>query len=90
MEVDGEKRAVIAYPPYRADLGTLTAGAHTVTVTAYISRRNCFGDVHNADELYKWQGPSAWFTRGSGWTNEYRLRRTGVISTPVILEKTEE
>ena len=89
VEVDGEKRAVIAYPPYRADLGRLTAGAHTVTVTAYISRRNCFGDVHNANEKFRWQGPKAWYTRDSLWTYEYRLRRTGVISSPIIYEKGE-
>jgi hypothetical protein len=90
VEVDGEKRAVVAYPPYCADLGTLTAGAHTITVSAYVSRRNCFGDVHNADEKLSWLGPNSWVTDGSSWTYEYRLRRTGVISTPVIREKTAE
>jgi hypothetical protein len=87
VEVDGEKRAVIAYPPYVGDLGLLTAGKHTVTVTAYISRRNCFGDVHDADEKLSWQGPSAWVTRDSLWTYEYRLRRTGVLTTPEIRKK---
>jgi len=87
VEVDGEKRAVIAYPPYVADLGKLSAGKHTVSVTSYISRRNCFGDVHNADETFFWQGPSAWVTSGSEWTYEYRLRRTGVLTTPEILKK---
>ncbi|MBR2446634.1 MAG: hypothetical protein IKB28_08255 [Clostridia bacterium] len=87
VEVDGEKRAVIAYPPYVADLGKLSAGKHTISVTSYISRRNCFGDVHNADETFFWQGPSAWVTSGSEWTYEYRLRRTGVLSTPEILKK---
>lgn len=85
LEVDGEKRAVVAYPPYLGDLGTIPAGEHTVTVTAYISRRNCFGDVHNADETFSWQGPSAWVTSGSLWTYEYRLKRTGILTTPEIL-----
>lgn len=84
VEVDGEQRAVVAYPPYVADLGTLRAGAHTIGVTAYISRRNCFGDVHNADEKYHWQGPAAWVTSGDVWTYEYRLRRTGILTTPEI------
>ncbi|MBQ8409459.1 MAG: hypothetical protein IJY39_11425 [Clostridia bacterium] len=85
--VDGEKRAVIAYPPYAWDIGKLAPGKHTVTVTAYISRRNCFGDVHNADEKFAWQGPSAWVTGDSLWTYEYRLRRTGVLTTPMIYKK---
>jgi hypothetical protein len=87
VEVDGEKRAVIAYPPYVGGLGILTAGKHTVTVTTYISRRNCFGDVHDADEKLEWQGPSAWVTGDSLWTYEYRLRRTGVLTTPQIFQK---
>ena len=84
VAVDGEKRAVVAYPPYLAELGRLTAGPHALTVTTYVTRRNCFGDVHNADEKFSWQGPDAWRTRGSGWTYEYRLRRTGVLTTPKV------
>ena len=87
VELDGEKRAVIAYPPYTADIGVIPAGKHELTVTAYVTRRNCFGDVHNADEKFSWQGPSAWVTSDSLWTYEYRLRRTGVLTTPVILKK---
>ena len=87
VELDGEKRAVIAYPPYLADIGVIPAGKHELTVTAYITRRNCFGDIHDADERLAWQGPSAWVTGGSSWTYEYRLRRTGVLTTPVILKK---
>ena len=87
VELDGEKRAVIAYPPYLADMGTIPAGKHELTVTAYITRRNCFGDVHNADEKYSWQGPAAWVTGDSLWTYEYRLRRTGILTTPVICKK---
>ena len=87
VQVDGQKRAVVAYPPYLADLGTLKAGQHTISVTSYVSRRNCFGDVHNADEKFSWQGPSAWVTSGSEWTYEYRLRLTGILTTPEIFKK---
>ena len=85
--VDGEKKAVIAYPPYAWDIGVLPAGKHTITINTYVSRRNCFGDVHNADEKFSWQGPSAWVQGDTNWTYEYRLRRTGVISTPLIYKK---
>ena len=37
VEVDGEKRAVIAYPPYEGELGVIPAGKHEITVTAYIT-----------------------------------------------------
>ena len=87
VSVDSVRKATVAYPPYTADLGKLTKGEHTVTVTSYISRRNAFGDIHNADEKFHWQGPAAWVTKDSRWTYEYRLRRTGVISTPIICKK---
>ena len=87
VEVDGKRAATVAYPPYAADIGVLAPGKHTVTVNAYISRRNCFGDVHNADEKFSWQGPSAWVQNDHNWTYEYRLRRTGVISTPLLYKK---
>ena len=87
VEVDGEKRAIVAYPPYECSIGTLDAGKHTVSVNCYITRRNCFGDVHNADETYKWQGPRAWSTKHSEWTYEYRLRRTGILTQPSVYKK---
>ncbi len=85
--VDGVKKAIIAYPPYAWDLGILSAGKHEIVINSYISRRNCFGDVHNADEKFSWQGPSAWTQGDTNWTYEYRLRRTGVISTPLLYKR---
>ena len=87
VEVDGKKAATIAYPPYASDIGVLQAGKHMITVNSYISRRNCFGDVHNADEKFSWQGPSAWVTTNHLWTYEYRLKREGIISTPLLYKK---
>ena len=86
-EVDGEKKATVAYPPYSASIGTPEAGKHNITVTAYISRNNCFANVHCADETLKWLGPDCWRTRDSSWTYEYRLHREGLLSTPIITKK---
>ena len=85
--VDGVKKAIIAYPPYAWDLGIIPAGKHEIVINTYISRRNCFGDVHNADEKFSWQGPAAWVQGDTNWTYEYRFRRTGVISTPLLYKK---
>ena len=85
IDVDGKRKAVIAYPPYQAELGRLAQGTHEIVVSAYISRRNCFGDLHNADEKFGWQGsPNAWKTKDSLWTYEYRLRPAGLLSSPII------
>lgn len=88
--VDGERKSTVAYPPYLASLGNLTEGAHEVTVEAFLSRRNCFGNIHCADEKRKRCGHDSWRTVGDAWTYEYRLPPQGIISTPVLYEKKRE
>ncbi len=85
VDVDGKRANTVAYSPYHVSLGELTAGNHTITVNAYISRFNCFGELHNADEKYYVKGgPLAWSTDGSSWTYEYRFKPEGVLSTPIF------
>ena len=85
--VDGKRTDTIAYSPYLSNLGKLTAGTHEITVEAFISRQNCFGHVHCADEKLKWLGANSWKTVESSWTYEYRLTREGIISTPIFYKK---
>lgn len=87
VELDGKKVDTIAYPPYIASLGKVCAGKHTITVNAYVSRHNCFGHIHCADDKFRWLGPDCWRTQGSSWTYEYRLLPEGIISTPVLYKK---
>ena len=86
-DVDGAKVDTIAYPPYVASLGRLCEGEHTISLNAYISRHNCFGNIHCADDKFKWLGPNSWRTTDSVWTYEYRLLPEGIISTPKIFKK---
>ena len=87
VSLDGEKRGVIAYPPYTLQIEKVAPGEHTLTVDLFISRHNGFGSVHNADEKHSWEGPDAWRTEGDGWTESYRLKREGVLSAPVVSEE---
>lgn len=87
VEVDGNKVDTIAYPPYIAKLGRLSSGEHTVKINAYISRHNCFGHIHCADEKYRWLGPEAWRTTDSNWTYEYRLLPEGILSSPIFYKE---
>ena len=87
LYVDGKRTDTIAYSPYVSELGKLSAGKHTVTIEAFISRQNCFGHVHCADEMLKWIGANSWKTVESSWTYEYRLTREGIISTPIFYKK---
>ncbi len=85
--VDGERKDTVAYPPYFASLGRLTEGVHQVTVEAFVSRQNCFGNVHCADEKLIRCGNAAWRTEGDSWTYEYRLSPQGIISTPILFKE---
>ncbi|MBO5789744.1 MAG: hypothetical protein J6R40_01160, partial [Clostridia bacterium] len=86
VSIDEKEAETVAYPPYIAKMPYLTEGDHTVTLTVYISRHNCFGHIHCADEKLHWLGPDCWRTSGSAWTYGYRLREAGVLSTPLLLE----
>ena len=81
-----EQQGYIAYPPYRLDLGTPSAGSHMLKLTLLGNRHNCFGAVHLADPIYRWLGPDSWRTRDSLWTESYRLKPLGIISAPIIEE----
>ncbi|NLK39022.1 MAG: hypothetical protein GX303_02070 [Clostridiales bacterium] len=84
--IDGKEVGVIALPPYKLELGDLSAGEHELDITLYVPRTNAFGPVHNADEKYSWWGPNSWRTQGDYWTYEYRLMPQGILSTPIITE----
>ncbi len=85
--VDGERKSTVAYPPYLASLGHLAAGMHEVTVEAFLFRKNCFGNIHCADQKRKRCGHDSWRTEGDAWTYEYRLMPQGIITTPVLYGK---
>ena len=85
--VDGKRTETIAYPPYMVNIGNLAEGNHEIVIEAFISRHNCFGHVHCADEKLRWIGPNAWVTVESAWTYEYRLLPEGVISTPILYKR---
>lgn len=82
--VDGEERGDILYPPYMLTVDGLEDGEHEITLMLYIHRYNSFGPVHLLDEKASWHGPGAWRSSREGWTYEYVLRRTGILSAPFI------
>lgn len=75
---------IIAYEPYTAELGELTAGEHTLYVTLLGTRHNSFGAMHATDYGNNWYGPDKWRTGGEGWCYEYKYRDMGVMCSPVI------
>lgn len=82
--VDGKDKGNIVYSPNTLCITGLEKGVHKVDIRLYTHRFNSFGAVHNADEKMSWQGPGAWRTENESWSYEYRLKRVGILSTPVI------
>ncbi len=84
--VDGEDRGVIVNPPYRLRVENLSDGVHEVTLKLYIHRYNTFGPLHLVNEGERWHGPGAWRSTDENWSDQYVLRRTGILKSPEILK----
>jgi hypothetical protein len=69
----GEKK-LIAFPPYE---GEIERESGVLEVTAFLSRQNAFGQLHNA-EVGIDSGPKKYRTYGNAWTYEYRLIKQGI------------
>ena len=85
VDVDGERRGRIIYPPYTLKVTDLADGVHDVAITVWLNRQNTFGDVHNVDETLPWYGPDAWRSEGERWTYGYLLTREGLLKAPEIV-----
>ncbi len=84
VEIDGEKKGRIIYPPYTLTVDGLENGRHTVGVTLYTHRYNSFGPVHLVDVKESWHGPGAWRSKGNNWSYEYVLRSVGILKSVQI------
>ena len=85
VDVDGERRGRIIYPPYTLKVTDLADGVHDMAITVWLNRQNTFGDVHNVDETLPWYGPDAWRSEGERWTYGYLLTREGLLKAPEIV-----
>ena len=65
-------------------LSYIHKNGNTVTLTLFGNRHNSFGALHHINEGQRWIGPDAWRTSGYNWSYEYRLRRLGILKSPVI------
>ena len=87
VSVDGKRMGEVMHSPYRVDLGVLTAGRHTVEITAYGNRINAFGQLHNCNENEWYYGPETWRSKGFAYAYEYQLHRCGVLTSPYLQKK---
>lgn len=57
--LDNGREKNLIYPPYTANLGTVSAGLHTVDMMLYGNRYNAFGAIHLSDRKERWIGPNS-------------------------------
>ena len=84
VKVDGKEAGVIAYDPYEVIVENTMAGRHKIELTLFGTRFNSFGGVHNTDAAELWAGPNYWRSTGDRWCYEYRLRKMGILSSPIF------
>jgi hypothetical protein len=73
----------IAFAPYTVDIGTPSAGNHTLEITAFGNRFNAFGQLH-LPVRREWYGPESWRTENEFWSYEYQFRPMGLLTAPSL------
>lgn len=81
--IDGEDKGVIALSPYELKIPALSAGEHKIDIKLFGNRYNTFAALHNCSDM-TWAGPSMWYPKKSDWCEEYNLKESGVIKSPVF------
>lgn len=72
--------------PRMLDLGIVSPGHHTLTITVYGNRNNAFGAVHLTEDVTTWVGPSEFRTDRPGWwQDEYNIQRIGLLGAPKLM-----
>ncbi len=80
------QKGYIVYSPYKLCFHNVPAGEHTLELKLLGHRNNTFGPVHLADAKDLWIGPNAWRSVNEKWTESYRLKPLGILSSPVIAQ----
>lgn len=84
VSLDGEPAGRIVLPPYDCVIDGVRRGAHMVELTLYGNRFNTFGALHNINTADTWYGFMYWRSAGDGWSYEYHVRDTGILSSPAV------
>ena len=82
--LDGGPAVPIAFAPFQADLGFLSAGEHRLDLTLGCTRVNGCGAVHLANRV-RYCGPPSFRTSGNHFSYDYTLIPQGILRSPLIL-----
>lgn len=84
VDIEGRKQGIIAFSPYQLTTEVLRKGVNQVDLTAYGTRVNTFGALHNSDSADNKSAPDYWRTNGKRWSYEYCFRPAGILKAPII------
>ena len=83
-KLDGKDIGNIVFAPYNVKAEGISKGSHTLELTLYGNRFNCFAALHNAETDLRWTGPNMYSTGGDAFSYEYHLRALGIIASPIV------
>ena len=83
VKIDGEDLGVAAFSPHRVFKNGVAAGTHTLELTLFGTRINCFGALHNCSSQ-PWIGPNYWYTKDVDWSYEYVVKPMGILKAPTL------
>ena len=93
VSVDDKKDELISLSPFKAKF-SLKKGKHKIKFLCYGNRNNTFGPIHNKriSDPDNYIGPWSWSINDDGFTRDFCLQKTGILSNPVIrlIKETEE
>ncbi len=75
---------IIAWDPYRADIGDLLDDQGEFDLHVYLTRRNTFGPLHQVPLHAPGYGPGNWVTEGSAFSESYMLWPSGLLKPPEV------
>ena len=78
VKLHGKENAVIAFPPYRAEVEGLSA------IEVVLTRRNTFGPLHEIPKHAYSYGPGSFMTEGDNWSDDYIFYEQGLLAKPVV------
>lgn len=88
--VNGEKTEMIAFVPNKCKIKDLKEQGNRLQIVCLGHRYNGFGQLHYIGDDLFWEGPNAWRTEGTAWTDTYQLKPMGVLSAPRIMTESSE
>ena len=80
----GQKEVDLYRDPCTARFAKEDGLPKEISITLYGTRINTFGQVHNAKRQERYWGNKTWRTSGRYWSYGYELRKTGILTAPLL------